>query len=320
MSMSEARESLYAVLGVASKATQEEIQAAFKKRAKELHPDVNKAPDAEENFKKLVAAYEVLKDEDKRKRYDQFGVNGAGSGASARRARAQRQKSASGASGAGAGSRERPPGFEDFGFGASFGAGFADGGVPGSGSNPFDYILRRQQKKPKREREVQLSIPLEQAYNGTTLSITLEAPGTKETQRFKIKIPQGAKEGDRLKIKDPNIVVVLHIEPHPKFDLDGRDITTTLDVAPWESVLGTDVMVATPGAAVKLKIPPGTSSGQKLRLRGQGLPVKPGKEGEPGDLLVRIRIVVPKNISEKEKELWRELQKTASFDPRSSES
>ncbi|MCK6545247.1 DnaJ domain-containing protein [Myxococcota bacterium] len=315
----ESPENLYAVLGVGKTATKEEIQSAFKKRARELHPDVNKAPDAEERFKQLVGAYEILRDEEKRKRYDLFGgLNG-----NAQRPRPKydtyqppggpgpRPSSTAGAPGAGGpGGAKTKDDFDDL-----FGFGF---GEDGSTSNPFDYFLRKsQKKKPKKpEREVKLTIPLEQAFNGTTLSITLEEPGTKETQRFKIKIPQGAKEGDRLKLKDPPIIVVLHIEPHPRFELDGRDITTTLELSPWEAVLGADVDAETPGGSVKLKVPPGTSTGAKLRLRGQGLPVKPGKEGEPGDLYVKVKVVVPRELSDKERDLWRQLSELSQFNPR----
>src|SRR5439155_26484650 len=133
--------------------------------------------------------------------------------------------------------------------------------------------------KRAREREVQLGITLEQAFNGTTMSVTLEAPAvdgaTRETQRFKIKIPPGAKEGDRMKLKEPNVIVVLKIDAHARYELDGRNVNTTLDIAPWEAVLGVDVEMASPGGqTMKVKIPPGTSSGQRLRLRGLGLPVK----------------------------------------------
>jgi curved DNA-binding protein len=287
-------DNLYAVLGVSNKATQAEIQAAFKKRARELHPDVNKAADAEEKFKHLVAAYEVLRDEEKRARYDAFGING----------KAQSKKK----------SRSRPAD-------PSFDFGFNDPRFDFDVNNPFDYVLRRQQKKRAKEREVQLGITVEQAYTGTTLSVTLETPtpaGGADQQRFKIKIPQGAKEGDRLKIKDPNVVVVLHVEPHPVFQLDGRDISTNLDIAPWEAALGAEVEILNPGgAAMKVKVPPGTSSGQKLRLRGLGLPIKPGKEGEPGDLYVRVKVVMPKNASDRAKELWRELAAISNFNPRS---
>lgn len=287
-------ENLYAVLGVPNKASKEEIQSAFKKRARELHPDVNKASDAEEKFKKLVSAYEVLKDEQKRARYDAFGINGG-----AHKKRPTPRDNA----------RPRPkttppPGFEDLLNFDEF-------------SSPFDTILRRTQKKQKKEREVKLNIPLEQAYTGTTLNVTLEAPSTKEQQRFKIKIPPGAKEGDRLKLKDPNVIVVLHVEPHPNFELDGRDITTTLEITPWEAALGLEVELKTPGGVARVRVPPGSSSGQKLRLRGLGLPLKPGKEGEPGDLFVRLKIVIPRNTSDKAKELWKQLAEACDFDPRS---
>jgi curved DNA-binding protein len=287
-------ENFYTVLGVPNKASREEIQAAFKKRARELHPDVNKAPDAEEKFKTLVSAYEVLKDDDKRARYDAFGINGSHA---KRRPAPQRD-------GHRPRSKTPPPGsFEDLLNFEEF-------------SSPFDTILRRTQKKQKREREVKLNIQLEQAYTGTTLNVTLEAPSTKEQQRFKIKIPPGAKEGDRLKLKDPNVIVVLHIEPHPRFELEGRDITAILEVAPWEAALGAEVELKTPGGVVKVRVPPATSSGQKLRLRGQGLPLKPGKDGEPGDLYVKLKIVMPRTVSDKEKELWKQLAESSTFDPR----
>lgn len=297
-------ESLYTVLGVPSTATQAEIQSAFKKRARQLHPDVNKAKDAEEKFKRLVAAYEVLKDEEKRARYDAFGIV---NGQSFRRrpTRPARPKSAPRGK---AGSKPSGSPFDDFNF--DF----------GDLNNPFDYILRRQQKKRAKEREVQLTIPLDQAFNGTTRSITLEAPAAKgdaEAQRFKIRIPPGAREGDRLKIKDSSIVVVLHVELHPKFEIEGRDITTTLELSPWEAALGAEIEIAAPGgSAMKVKVPSGTSSGQRLRCRGQGLPVKPGKDGEPGDLYVRIKIAIPRTSSEAEQALWRQLAEASTFNPR----
>jgi curved DNA-binding protein len=311
-SMSAANEeSLYAVLGVAKTATHQEIQSAFKKKARELHPDVNKAHDAEEKFKRLVQAYEVLKDQHKRERYDAFGIiNGK---ASKKKARA-RQGSAGGTAGSARGPAGPTDGFSRTGRNPAFDDLF-------DGPNPFDYILRRQQKKRAREREVQLSITLEHAFNGTTMSVTLEAPtpaGETESQRFKIKIPPGAKEGDRLKLKDPNVIVVLKIEPNARYEIDGRNLSTTIDIAPWEAVLGTDVEMASPsGATMKVKIPPGTSSGQRLRLRGLGLPVKPGKDGEPGDMFVRVRVVVPKTTSEKAIDLWRQLAAISDFNPRS---
>jgi curved DNA-binding protein len=310
-----AEDNLYGVLGVAKTATHQEIQSAFKKKARELHPDVNKADDAEEKFKKLVHAYEILKDEHKRARYDAFGLI---NGKPAKKKPRTRGQSAAGGT--------RGPAQGPAGQGAGFPHGAKSGGAKSGfddlfdATSPFDYILRKQQKKRTKEREVQLAITLEQAFNGTTMSVTLEAPapnGSSESSRFKIKIPPGAKEGDRLKLKDPNVIVVLKIEPHPHFELDGRNIFMTLDIAPWEAALGVDVEMASPGGAtMKVKIPPGTSSGQKLRLRGLGLPVKPGKEGEPGDMFVRVKVVMPKAISDRAKELWKELAAVSDFKPR----
>ena len=111
--------------------------------------------------------------------------------------------------------------------------------------------------------------------------------------------------------------MVLKIEPHPRFELNGRDIRSTLDLTPWEAALGASVEAATPGGSVRLRIPPGTGSGQKLRLKGQGLPQKPGRDGVPGDFYVTTRIVVPKSLSDRERELFEALRDESSFDPRS---
>ena len=140
--------------------------------------------------------------------------------------------------------------------------------------------------------------------------------GQVETRRIKLRIPSGAKEGDRLKLKDPEVTVVLKIEPHPRFELDGRDIRSTLEITPWEAALGASVEAATPGGSVRLKVPPGTASGQKLRLKGQGLPQKPGRDGEPGDLYVTTRIVVPKTLTDRERELFEALRDESNFYPR----
>ncbi len=293
-------ENLYAILGVPRTATQAEIQAAYKQKARELHPDVNKSPSAEDDFKKLAAAYAVLKDEQQRARYDLYGGEKP-------RPEAPRQ-------------RPQNPGFRprDFGFGD---ARFEDIRLDNDDlKSPFDFLLRREKKKKEKEREVQLSISLEHAFRGTVLNMVLDLPtgdGRIETNKIRLKIPPGAKDGDRLKLKDPDVVVVLAIEPHPKFTLDGRDILLTLPVTPWEAALGATIEAETPGGPLKLKVPEGTSTGQKLRVRGQGLPVKPGRDGEPGDLYAEIKVVVPKKLSVRERELWEELQKLSEFNPRS---
>ncbi|MBK6689492.1 MAG: J domain-containing protein [Deltaproteobacteria bacterium] len=305
-------ENLYAVLGVTSTATQAEIQTAYKQRARELHPDVNKAPDAEEKFKQLAAAYAILKDEQRRARYDAFGFSDGRrpSGNSEPRRPPRPPKPPGGRARSGFSPR-------DFGFGD---VNFEDVKVGNDDlNNPFDFFLRRERSKRKKEREVQLAITLEHAYLGTTLNVVLDVPdenGRTETRKIRLKIPAGAKEGDRMKLKEPDVTVVLTIEPHPNFELDGRDLTTNLDITPWEAALGSSVEMATPGGPVKVRIPEGTSSGVKLRLRGQGLPVKPGKDGAPGDLYVKVKVVVPTKLSAKERDLLEQLQAVSEFNPR----
>lgn len=298
---------LYKILGVPSTATQAEIQSAYKKKARELHPDVNKAPDAEDQFKQLAAAYAILKDEQQRARYDKYGISGQGGGGGG----GGRKRGSST-------TRHRPYTARDFGFND---IGFDDIKVDYDDlRNPFEFFLRREQtKRRKREREVSLAISLEHAYKGTTLNMVLDLPmedGRTETRKIKLKIPKGAKEGDRLKLKDPDVTVVLKLESNSRFQVDGRDVSMDLEITPWEAALGGEINAPTPGGSVKLRIPEGTSSGQKLRLRGQGLPLKPGRKGTPGDLYVTVKVVVPKNLSTRERELFESLAKESGFDPR----
>lgn len=305
-------EDLYGLLGVPKTATKAEIQSAYKQKARKLHPDVNKSPDAEDRFKQVAAAYAILKDPEQRKRYDTYGLNRRPSPGPTPGAQSTRRRST-----AGRNSGFRPA---DFGFGD---VRFEDINLdPEDMKNPFDFFLRREQRRrkpPKREREVRLKIKLEDAYAGRTLDMVLDLPddlGRTETKRIRIKIPKGAKQGDKLKLKDPECTVILEFEENERWIVDGRNLSTSLDLTPWEAVLGGKVTLETPGGPVTLKVPAGSSSGQKLRLRGKGLPQKPNREGEPGDLYATLRVVTPKTVSDEERALWEKLADLSDFDPR----
>lgn len=320
------RDDPYAILGVKSTATQAEIQAAYKRKARELHPDVNRAPDAQDRFRELVDAYETLRDEERRARYDAFGHAGARGGPDgygrpgSARASTQRRRRRPPPPGAG-----RSPfadlGFEDIRVG--------DDDL----RSPFEDILRRERTKRRtassagavageprrREREVNLGIPLESAYTGTTLDMSVDIPddrGIKRTHTVRLKIPEGAKNGDRLKLKDPEITVVLRIETPEDVEVDGRDVRISVELTPWEAALGGEIEVPSPKGPLRLRVPPGTSTGQKLRLRGQGIPLKPGREGDPGDLYVKVKIVVPPVLTEEEREAFERLRAISTFQPR----
>ena len=290
----------YRILGVPRNATRQEVHAAYKKKARELHPDVNPSPDAEERFREVAAAYAILKDDEQRRRYDRFSFGAHGTPP---RQRARRQ-------------RYSP---RDLGFD---GVRFEDVNVDVDDlKNPFDFFMRRERRRANRpkQREVQLKIALAHAYNGTTLNMVLDLPtelGSVETRRIRLKIPKGAKEGDRLQLKDPECTVVLTFEPDPDFEIEGRDITTRVLVSPWEAALGREITIRTPGGPLKLKVPAGASSGQRLRIRGKGLPRKAGRDGAPGDLYVSLEITVPKSLTPEEQALFEQLADVSAFDPR----
>ncbi|MFW6099083.1 MAG: DnaJ C-terminal domain-containing protein [Thermodesulfobacteriota bacterium] len=320
----------YEILGVARDAGQEDIQRAYRKLARKYHPDLNKAADAEQKFKDINEAYEVLKDPEKRQKYDQLG---------ARWKEGQdfhpppgwedvrfQYGPRTGAHGEGAfwGSEDM---FSDF-FETLFGGGFrqAQGGAGGRGT--YGEYVRQQ---PGVDHEAELQITLEEAYRGGTKTVTLTSrepgPGgtvTGRPKRFDVKIPMGILPGQKIRLagqgspgsgggQPGDLFLKVNIQPHPRFRLQDRNLYTNLSLTPWEAALGTSVQVQTLEGSVTLKIPPGTQSGRKLRLKGKGMP---NPKGSPGDLYVVARIKVPKRLSKKEKALFEELGKISSFNPR----
>ena len=318
----------YKVLGVERAATADEIRKAYRRLAHKYHPDVSKEPNAEARFKEMQEAYEVLKDPEKRAAYDQLGSRwkegeqfrpppdwGSGFEFSGGRASRPRERGA-GSRGFGAaqagGSGEQD--FSDF-FSSLFG-----------GGSPFAAESRRG----GRDHHARVDIELEEAFRGTTRMLELKRPELKpdgslelRTHTVRLTIPPGITEGQLIRLAgqgEPargqggsagDLYLEAHIQPHRLFQLDGRDVTVTLPVAPWEAALGAPVTVPTLGGAVEMQIPPGSQSGQKLRLRGRGLPGQPA-----GDQLVQLKVVLPPASSPEAKALYEEMRRKLGFDAR----
>jgi curved DNA-binding protein len=312
----------YEDLGVPRTASQEEIQRAYRKLARKFHPDVNKAPDAEERFKDISEAYSVLSDPDQRKRYDAFGAD-------FRRvpedvdpetwARAGAGRARTGA-GAGAGARTGGfgGGFEGVDFEDLFGDIFAGRGRGRGGRGAGRY----GGPMPGADQEAEVELSVEEAYHGTRRSLRIAGP--EGTRTVEVNIPAGVTDGQRIRLAGQggrggdggppgDLYLIVSIRPDSRYRVEGRDIYVRLPLAPWEAALGTTVPLETPGGETKVKVPPGTSSGRRLRLRGRGLP---NPRGRPGDVFAEVQIMVPPKLTEQERELFEQLAATSTFDPR----
>ncbi|MEV4412555.1 DnaJ C-terminal domain-containing protein [Catellatospora sp. NPDC049609] len=318
----------YEVLGVGRSASADEIQQAFRKLARRYHPDVNKNPDAEERFKEINEAYQVLHDPKTRARYDRFGED-------FRKVPEGYEEMA----GAGAGGfRGRGGGFPGGGFP---GGGFAGGFRGGEQGEPFTWSYdggdvdledllggmfgggRGAGPIAGADQEAELPLSVEEAYRGGQRSITLS--GAEGPRSYDVNIPAGVTDGQRIRLAGQggrgrgnappgDLYLVVRLQPDPRYRVEGRDIHVTLPVSPPEAALGASVPLRTPGGETKVTVPPGTSSGRRLRLRGQGMP---HRRGEPGDLFAEVRIMVPATLTPRERELYEELAKASDFDPRS---
>jgi curved DNA-binding protein len=303
----------YETLGVPRNASDDDIRKAYRKLARKYHPDVSKEKNAEEKFKELGEAYDTLKDKEKRAAYDQLGRYQPGQ-------------------------EFRPPpgwesqfgafGFEDvvdlsdlfahFGGGAARGRGRARGGARGFTMPGQDY-------------EVTAHVTLEDAARGTELAVDLSAPepgpdGTlrRVPKKIRVRVPKGATNGQRLRVPGKggpgmgggpagDLYINVVLMPHPLYKVSEHDLYLDLPVTPSEAVLGASVEVPTLEGRVRVNVKPGSRAGQKLRLTGKGLPL-PG--GGHGDLYCVLQIVTPSVLSDREKQLYEELAKLSSFNPR----
>jgi curved DNA-binding protein len=312
-----AGEDFYQILGVPRNADQDEIQRAYRKLARAYHPDVNSDPGAEDRFKEVSEAYDVLSDPQTRRRYDAFGPDFRQVPEDVDPEQWRRARASAGA-GAGAGSQTRA-GRGSGGFGFSGGdidledllGGFF-GGRAGRGWGPI----------PGADQEAELALTIEEAYHGVRKSVTLTGDGTRRS--FDVTVPAGVTDGQRIRLagqggrgsdgaRNGDLYLIVRIAPHPKYRLDGRDLYVELRLSPWEAALGTSVAVDTPAGEVKVKVPGGTSSGRQIRLRGRGLP---NPKGKAGDLFAEARIMVPPHLSRAERRLFEQLAAESEFDPR----
>jgi curved DNA-binding protein len=307
----------YETLGVPKTATENEIRSAFRKLARKYHPDVAKDKKAaEEKFKEINEAYEVLGDPEKRKKYDQLGADWNRPGGFQPPPQWQQEGQQPGGGfyqwggdGGGVQFEFDGTGFSDF-FEAFFGG--------GRGRSAFGGFGGRQATAERgADVEADIMVPLEEALHGSTRTVSLRRAGSNKVETYQVKIPRGVHEGQRIRLrgqgeagarggKSGDLFLRVRLARHPDFVVEGSDLIHEVKIAPWQAVLGSELVVPTLEDNVRLKIPPGTQGGQRFRLRGRGLPSASDKRG---DLYVIVQINVPKKITEREKELWSELAK-----------
>jgi curved DNA-binding protein len=302
----------YEILGVPRDAPADAIKKAYRKLAQKYHPDVSKDPKGEEKFKDISEAYKALKDPEARAAYDRLGSHQPGEDFQPSPDWGQEF------------SKEKFS-FDDIDLADLF-AGLG-GGRHRGGARGDQYPI------PGQDYEVAASISIEDSYRGTELDLNLSVPeydGEGRIRRvplaFKARIPKGVTDGERLRLPGKggkglngghsgSLYLTIALRPHPLYRATGHDLYLDLPLAPWEAALGASVEVPTLGGPVRLKVPPGTNTGQKLRLSKRGLPKR--GEGE-GDLFAIAQIVVPGTLSERDHSLFKELAETSQFKPRSS--
>jgi curved DNA-binding protein len=301
----------YEVLGVPRDANSDAVRQAYRKLARRFHPDINKEPGAEDRFKEISEAYDVLRDPDKRAQYDRYGAVGAGSAGGPR-----------GGPGFGRGNGSGDASFDfseadlrDAGFGDLFEQVFSGRSGPGGAGFGFSGF-----SGGNNDQEAVLELSLEEAARGGTRRLDLG-----DGRTISVDIPAGTRDGQRLRLPGQarpgtgggtpgDLFLRVRIRPNRRFRVDGSDLYVELPVTPWEAALGAEVPVATLDGSARVKVPAGSSSGRRLRLRGQGLAASNGRPA--GDLYATVSIRVPKRPTKRERELFEQLASASKFDPR----
>lgn len=303
----------YQTLGVSREATADDVKKAFRRQARKYHPDVSKEADAEHKMKEVNEAYTVLSDPEKRAAYDQLGQQGFQAGSDF----------------------QPPPGwdanfeFSSHGFGADQTAGFSDFFSElfsrGMGANT-QHAHRRSRGE---DHHAKIMLELEDSYLGATRSITLRMPKLDNQGRpvltehtLNVRIPKGVHAGQVIRLAgqggpghagEPagDLFLEVQFKPHNRYRIEGKDIHVILPVTPWEAVLGATIKVPVPDGLVEVRVPENSQSGRKLRLKGRGIPA-----AVPGDLFLRLEVVLPPATTEKAREFYQNMARELAFDPR----
>ncbi|HRD69788.1 MAG TPA: DnaJ C-terminal domain-containing protein [Legionella sp.] len=287
----------YKIMGVAKDASEKEIKTAYRKLARKYHPDISKEKNAEEQFKEMGEAYEVLHDPVKRAEYDQYLKN--------------REFNQRAYQSTGTGGRSHSQSYE----GGQFDSDFFE--------SLFGHARYQQQPSAGQDYQGKMTVSLEEAFTGTVKNLQVpSSDGSDKTQTLKVKIPAGVKSGQQIRLAGQgapgrnggprgDIYLTVEVMKHPLFDVMDNDIYLTLPITPWEAALGTTIVVPTLAGKIDLKIPPSSQGGQKLRIKNRGLPGK-----NPGNQYVLLKIITPPAKDEAAKELYQKMAEVMPFNPR----
>lgn len=307
----------YKTMGLEEDATAEDIKRAYRKLARKYHPDVSKEQDSEARFKEIGEAYNVLKDPERRREYDELKRYQGAPGGGFRAPPGWQQRGSI-----------NPDDFQAYSGGA---ADFSDFFEEVFGSRFRQQAPHREQRFDVRGQDIHtsLAVSIQDAFNGTTVELSLRTPvmhadgGIRnESKNLRVKVPAGVVNGQKIRLRgqggpgmgsgEPgDLFIEIQVKEDSRFHLDGRDINTTLPVAPWEAALGASVNVPTLSGSVRMTIPPNARQGQRFRLKGRGMPGK-----VPGDQFVSLSIVWPQAVTEEQKNLYRSMSELWQFDPR----